>query len=284
MYLSGKTTFATGRTEAAYPADVRLVNDGKFIYISVDAANPAAPGGKPGKNCWDRDGFEMVFSTVGGKASSACQVVFLDRFGQLQVGSRNASSIPLTEADIRWKTTQRQGAWTTEVAIPLDKLAIGPENDFFALWGRANCEQDEITASAPNTNSFHDWQATRRCRLLNSPLALLLPATFPCDSRVFKKPLVFRNFSSAPLSGELRVCRTAKAFDKRICVLYTDCRKLRISRSHVGRTIHGFLCIILQRSSNFGNLCVRFRTCSVYDPHVACEAFPSCIGRINFAD
>ncbi|MBO7741228.1 MAG: hypothetical protein J6S21_01615, partial [Victivallales bacterium] len=214
MYFASKNPADADRSEAAHPAAVRLANDGKFLYISVDAKNPAAPGGTPGKHCWERDGFEVVFSTVPGKASSACQVVFLDRFGQLEIGSRNTSTKEFDKSAIQWKTTQRQGAWTTEVASPLAMIGLGAENDFYALFGRANCEQEEITASAPKTTSFHDWQATRRCRLMNAPVAVLLPATIPCDSRVFKKPLLFRNFSKAPVSGELRVCRTEKSFEK----------------------------------------------------------------------
>ncbi len=211
MYLSGKTTFETGRAEAAYPAVLRWVHDGTWLYLAVDAVNPVAPGGTPGKECWERDGAELVFSTLPGEPSSACQVIFLDRFGQKMVASRNASQIALQEEDVRLAVVQRQGAWSAELAIPLEKLALGPQEDFYALLGRGNYEQEEISASAPNVNSFHDWQATRRCRLLHAPLGLDLPSTFPCDSRGYQGTLVFRNFSSRPVEGELWVCRTEQS-------------------------------------------------------------------------
>lgn len=213
MHLSGKTAFETGRTETAYPAKVRLAHDGTFLYLFVDAVNPAAPGGEPGKDCWERDGMELVFSTQAGKASSACQVIFLDRFGQLQVAPRNASGISLDKARLRWKTVQRQGAWSTELAIPLADLAIGPQGIFHAFLGRGNYEQEEISASTPGVTSFHDWQATRPCRLLQAPLALALPDTFPCDSRRFAGTLAFHNYGKSPVEGELRVCRSEKAYD-----------------------------------------------------------------------
>ncbi|MGN0866801.1 MAG: hypothetical protein ACI4SG_03880 [Oligosphaeraceae bacterium] len=214
MYLSGKTSFETGRSEPAYPAVMRWVHDGEWLILAVDAVNPAAPGGEPGKNCWERDGVELVFSCLAGQPSSASQVVFLDRFGQIQVAPRNAMDIPLAAAQIQAKAVQHEGGWTAEVAIPLSKLAIGLGEDFYALLGRGNYEQDEISASAPNVNSFHDWQATRRCRLLHAPLGMeRLPSQFPCDSRRFQRTLTFVNFSSREVVGELRACRTEKSFE-----------------------------------------------------------------------
>ncbi len=214
MYLSGKTAFETGRTEPAYPAVVRWVHDGTTLFVAVDAVNPESPGGVPGKSCWERDGMELVFSTVAGQPSSATQVVFMDRFGQSQVAPRNASDIPLQESDLQVKVGQREGGWSAEVAVPLSKLAIGPEEDFYALLGHGNYEQDEISASAPGVTSFHDWQATRRCRLLHAPLSVDLPSMLTSDSRRLQRPLTFVNFSSQEVSGELRVCRSEKAFDR----------------------------------------------------------------------
>lgn len=210
MYLSGKTAFESGRKQALYPTKLKLANDGNYLYCSVSAVNPAAPGGSPGANCWDRDGFEIVLNNGVRNPVNSSQVIFLDRFGQWEIAPRGEERIELTLKDIKGKTIQKKGVWYTEIAIPLDKIQLGESGDFYALFGRGNSEQNEISASSPIGNSFHDWQVVRRCILESAPLALELPQIIAGYSRCFNQDIVLKNYGSAVIAGELYTCRSPK--------------------------------------------------------------------------
>lgn len=209
MYLSGKTASESGRKQAKYPTVLKLANDGKYLYCAVAATNPDAPKGTPGANCWERDGLEIVLNNGTGKPASSSQVIFLDRFGQYQAAPRGADLMKLTLKDVNGKTVQKNGMWYTEIAIPLDKIQRGERGDFYALFGRGNSEQNEISATSPIGASFHDWTMVRRCILESAPVLLNLPKVFPCDSRYFSKDIILENYGSSTITGELYNCRNA---------------------------------------------------------------------------
>lgn len=153
LQLVRSKTPPSGDRTPKYPTRIRLLADDRYLYCAIEAVNPGAERGGPGKNAWDSDMIGFFSDNSGGGKSGNYQMLILNRFGELYLSHRGGD-IPLQKwkrEEVRCSVRREPGKWIAELAIP--RPAAG---DFFGQLGRADPDSKEVSAAGDLEGSFHE--------------------------------------------------------------------------------------------------------------------------------
>ncbi|MDD3154085.1 MAG: sugar-binding protein, partial [Victivallaceae bacterium] len=160
LMLTRNTTPKSGDRTPRYGTDLRLLSDGRTLFLLAIAENPEAGTGKPPREVWGADTIEFFFDNSVGMLSGNWQTLIMNRFGQVYMSHRGGD-IPLAKLDpktFQSAVREEKGKrWILESAIPLASLGITEQNRYFiGQVGRAIPGKREVSAAGDLTGSFHE--------------------------------------------------------------------------------------------------------------------------------